>query len=69
MFRCPENGAQDKETGLITRFGKPLARIAPPPIQVQERPADWLGAMAGSGRVVGDIVSPTVDERDWNALR
>ena len=56
-----------KKPVLITRFGKPFAQIAPPPIP--ERPADWLGAMAGSGRVVGDIVSPAAEERDWDALR
>ena len=52
---------------LVTRFGKPIAQLIP--YSVPERRVIWLGALAGSARVVGDIVSPTADERDWAALR
>ncbi len=52
---------------LITRFGKPVAEIVPP--TPPQRPDDWLGAMASSGRIVGDIVSPVAEEDDWEALR
>jgi prevent-host-death family protein len=52
---------------LVTRFGEPVAEIVPPP--PAERPANWLGCMAGTGRIVGDIVSPASDEDDWDALR
>jgi prevent-host-death family protein len=48
---------------LVTRFGKPVAQVMPPP------GPGWLGALAGSGKIVGDIVSPATDERDWNILR
>jgi antitoxin (DNA-binding transcriptional repressor) of toxin-antitoxin stability system len=51
---------------LVTRFGKPLAVISAPP--KPERPRDWVGSMAGTVRIVGDIVSPASDERDWEVL-
>ena len=52
---------------LVTRFGKPVAQVIPPPIP--ERPANWLGSMRGTMQIVGDIVSPVVDEEDWEVLR
>jgi prevent-host-death family protein len=52
---------------LVTRFGKPVAEVVPP--SAPDRPKSWLGVMAGTGRIVGDIVSPAVDEQDWEALR
>jgi prevent-host-death family protein len=62
-----ERVRQTQKPVLITRFGKPIAEIvpAPPP----ERPASWLGCMQGTGRIEGDIVSPALDERDWEVLR
>jgi prevent-host-death family protein len=48
---------------LITKFGEPVAEVIPPP--VPERPARWLGAMAGTVRINGDIVSPASDEDEW----
>lgn len=55
-----------KRTGrpvLVTRFGEPIAQIVPPP--ADERVAGWLGAMAGRGRVVGDVVQSVVSEEEW----
>lgn len=52
---------------LITRFGKPVAEVLPPP--PVRKSQDWLGSLAGTGRIVGDIVSPASDESDWEALR
>jgi antitoxin (DNA-binding transcriptional repressor) of toxin-antitoxin stability system len=52
---------------LVTRFGQPVAEVAPP--SVPDRPANWLGSMTGTGRIVGDIVSPASDSEDWEALR
>ncbi len=48
---------------LVTRFGKPVAQIVPPPS------GDWLGAMAGSGQIPGDLIAPALDEDEWEALR
>lgn len=41
---------------LVTRFGKPVAQVVPPPAPERGRP--WLGALEGRARIVGDIVAP-----------
>jgi len=50
----------------VTRFGEPVAEVVPPSAQPEKK--RWLGSMAGTGRIVGDIVSPTSDEKDWEVL-
>lgn len=55
------------EPVLVTRFGKPVAEIVPPSPAVQPRRV--LGQMRGTGRILGDIISPVVDEDDWEVLR
>jgi len=47
---------------LITRFGKPVAEISPPP--PADRPETWLGSLRGTARIEGDLVSPVVAEDD-----
>jgi len=48
---------------LVTRFGKPVAEIVPP--SPAKRPAHWLGAMRGTGRITGDIVALASDADEW----
>ncbi len=58
-----------KRTGrpvLITRFGEPVAEVVPP--SPKERPADWIGSMESTGKIRGNIVSPVLDESEWEAL-
>jgi prevent-host-death family protein len=50
----------------ITRFGKPIADVIPPP---PTRPANWIGSMKDSIEILGDIVSPANEESDWDVLR
>lgn len=52
---------------LITRFGKPVAEVVPP--SPPERPERWLGCMRSTLRIDGDIVSPVLDEKEWEVLR
>lgn len=52
---------------LVTRFGEPIAEVGPPPPPA--RPARWLGSMQHRARIVGDVITPAADERDWDALR
>lgn len=61
--------AKVKRTGrpiLVTRKGEPIAQIVPPP---PEKPVSWLGSLAGTGKITGDVVSPPVTANDWEALR
>ena len=51
----------------VTRFGQPVAEVVPPP--PKPRSKSWLGSMAGSAEIVGDIVGPTGSFEDWNAFR
>jgi prevent-host-death family protein len=39
---------------LITKRGKPVAKLAP----IEEEPIDLFGRMAGSIKICGDIVGP-----------
>ena len=51
---------------LVTRRGVPIAKVVPPPPPA--RPQSWLGCMAGKIKIVGDVVSPAVEENEWEAL-
>ena len=54
------------QTVLVTRFGEPVAEIVPP--SLPETSGNWLGAMAGTGRIAGDIVVPVVLDDEWEVL-
>jgi prevent-host-death family protein len=51
----------------VTKFGDPVAEVVPPSPNPKKKRR--LGSMAGTGRIVGDIVSPSSDEKDWEVLR
>ena len=65
-LRVLERVRKTRKPVLVTRFGKPVAQIVAPP--EPERPKRWIGSMAGTMRIVGDIVAPASDESDWEAL-
>jgi prevent-host-death family protein len=52
---------------LVTRFGEPVAELVPP--RASRKPKRWVGSLAGTGQITGDIVSPASEEDDWEALR
>jgi prevent-host-death family protein len=59
-----------KRTGrpvLVTRFGQPVAEVIPPRRRASR--SDWLGSMAGSAEITGDVVGPVTDAESWAALR
>ncbi len=58
-----------KRTGqpvLVTRRGEPIAIIDPPPLPQKKQ--SWLGSFALKGRIVGNVVSPVVQEDEWGVL-
>jgi len=52
---------------LITRFGKPIAEVVPPSPPPPR--SHWMGSMAGTGEILGDIVGPISTEEEWAPLR
>lgn len=52
---------------LVTRFGTPIAEVVPP--SMPDKPKHWIGSLAGTAVIQGDIISPTTDDQDWEALR
>ena len=50
----------------VTRRGKPVAEILPP--SRSESTNAWLGAMRGTGQIVGDVVTPAAEDREWEVL-
>jgi len=52
---------------LVTRFGEPMAEVVPAP--PRNKPKHWVGSLASTGRIHGDIVSPATQPEDWEALR
>jgi antitoxin (DNA-binding transcriptional repressor) of toxin-antitoxin stability system len=61
-----ENVRKTRQPILVTRFGKPIAEIMPPPAEAT--PKSWLGSMAGTAEIRGDIIAPALDPEDWEAL-
>lgn len=55
-----------KKPICITRFGKPIAEVVP--VTPKGR-GDIIGSMKGTFEIVGDIISPANDEKDWEVLR
>ncbi|MGH9703719.1 MAG: type II toxin-antitoxin system Phd/YefM family antitoxin [Candidatus Acidiferrales bacterium] len=51
----------------ITKFGKPVAEVVPPSEPVVKQRV--LGGMRGHIKILGDIVAPASDERDWDVLK
>ncbi len=62
-----EQVRKTKQPILVTRFGKPVAEVVPPTPAAEQ--ADWLGSLADTMEILGDIVSPVIEETDWEALR
>lgn len=49
---------------LISDKGRPIAKIVP----VSSAEQSWLGCMKGTGRIVGDNVSPAENFDAWEVL-
>ncbi|HUP48694.1 MAG TPA: type II toxin-antitoxin system prevent-host-death family antitoxin [Thermoanaerobaculia bacterium] len=64
--RCLQLMDEVDRTGeeiVITKNGRPVSKLVP----VHERPKTLFGALRGSGKTVGDLVSPI--DVEWEAER
>jgi prevent-host-death family protein len=50
---------------LITKRGKPLAKLVPP----DDKPPEIFGCLAGKIEILGDVVSPITPLEDWESLK
>jgi len=53
-----------REAVLITKYGKPVAKLVPVDAGSDEI-YDFLG---GKGSVTGDVISPAISSEDWGEL-
>ncbi|MFZ0522286.1 MAG: type II toxin-antitoxin system Phd/YefM family antitoxin [Candidatus Acidiferrales bacterium] len=51
-----------RETVVITKHGKPLAKLVP----AHAEPSEIYHFLAGKGKVTGDIVAPAVAPQEWD---
>jgi len=64
-LRVMEEVRTRRESVLITKKGRPVARIVP-----AEKPReDVFGCLKGIVRITGDIESPVVPASDWEQAR
>jgi prevent-host-death family protein len=61
-----ERVRRTKKPLRVTRFGKPVAEIVPPSPDAGQK--QWIGSMKDTMEILGDIVSPIIDEKDIEAL-
>jgi len=54
-----------RESVLITKKGRPVARVVP----VGDPPNDIFGCLAGVVEITGDIEAPVVPVSDWEQTR
>jgi len=59
-LRLMDEVAQRRTPIVITKRGKPVAKLVP----LDDKPIDIYGRMAGTIKIVGDIVSP-IDDVEW----
>lgn len=52
-------------TVLITKYGKPVAKLVP----ADAEPSEIYNFLAGKGRILGDIVAPAVSPQEWDDLK
>ena len=66
-LRLLDNVKKTGKTILVTRKGEPIAMVIPPP--PPPKPEQWLGCMKDRIKISGDIISPVLEEKDWEVLK
>ncbi len=54
------------ESIVVTRHGKPVARVTP--VDSGRSENDWMGSLRDRIQITGDVVSPASDAEDWEVL-
>jgi antitoxin (DNA-binding transcriptional repressor) of toxin-antitoxin stability system len=54
-----------RETVVITKRGKPVAKLIP----ADNDADDIYNFLAGKGAITGDVVSPAISKEEWGKLR
>ncbi|MGA7854281.1 MAG: type II toxin-antitoxin system Phd/YefM family antitoxin [Candidatus Acidiferrales bacterium] len=54
-----------RETVVITKHGKPVAKLVP----VNAEADDIYNFLAGKGSIIGDVVSPALTAEEWGKLK
>lgn len=54
-----------RETVVITKHGKPVAKLVPITAETDE----IYNFLAGKGTVAGDVVSPAISPKEWGELK
>jgi len=54
-----------RETVVITKRGKPVAKLVP----IHRNVDELSGFLAGKGQIAGDVVSPVLELAEWDALK
>jgi len=57
---------QKGEPLLVTKRGRAMVRVLP---AREVRSPTWLGAMAGTATIAGDLIRPASDPDEWEANR
>jgi len=58
--------AEDQKADPDHSLWRPVAEIIP---VSSVAPADWMGSMKDSMKILGDIVSPASEPDEWEVLR
>jgi prevent-host-death family protein len=53
-----------REAVVITKHGKPVAKLVPVDSQVD----DIFGFLRGKGKITGDVVAPALTPEEWGEL-
>lgn len=64
-LRVMEQVRATREPVVITKRGKPVAKLVP----ADKNPDDIFGCLKGVFEIVGDIESPVVSPDEWEANR
>jgi prevent-host-death family protein len=59
-LRLMDEVAQQRRPIIITKRGKPIAKLVP----VEKEPIDLFGYMAGTANICGDIIDP-IEDAGW----